>query len=264
MKVDNIKESELHPRQVIERFFEQQLTGRQLLRCLASFAHWLAPASFDDGQPALLELRLSDSRHFYMFSDMQAYDAGRAAVGADVIGDHYLELTGDGVWLSFNDAVQAVNINPHSEHQIHYKQDQFPILRQWAKTIRVERALGNVLSTDSGYDVIREFDRYYVVLRSDESGPNLMLAPDSKGRKLAALFTAEDALDAYVEEMNQSGLQGLKPLMMTGAKLFDLLLKAALDGFAFNCCGPVTPRAFAPEFARRVSESNCAPGSPRS
>ncbi len=88
-----------------------------------------------------------------------------------------------------------------------------------------------------------------------DSGPNLMLAPDARGRTLAAVFTAEDALEAYLKEMGANGKRGLEPLTIAGPRLFDLLPRISLDGFVFNCCGPVSPRAFAAAFARRVIEA---------
>src|SRR5262249_7249306 len=159
---------------------------------------WIVPARFRAGQPAFLEFDSGGSRRFFMFSDTQAYDEARKTLGEDTFGEHFLELTGDSVWLSFNDEVDQLDIDPFSEHQIHYKQEQCPLLRRWGKIVSVERSLKKALTPDgkSSYNLIRDFDGYYIVTRCDETRPHLMLAPDSKGRKLAALFTAEDSLDA--------------------------------------------------------------------
>ena len=248
-----MNETGVQPRRAIERFLAHEMSGRELLRCLATFDRWIVPAGFSGGQPAFLDFRSGQSRRFFMFSGPEAYNEARRQLGEDVLGDHYVETTGDSIWLSFNDAVAGLSIDPFSKHEIDYGPDQFPLLRRWGNIIRVERALEKVLSTDSGYDLIRDFDRYYIVTRRDESGPNLMLAPDSKGRKLAALFTAEDSLDAYLDEKRGGGFQDLEPLMMTGPRLFELLSRTPLDGFVFNCCGPIAPRAFAPAFAERIS-----------
>ena len=241
------------PRQGIELFLERKLTGHQLLRCLASYERWVVPADFGNGQPSFLEFGSDGFTHFYMFSDVIAFEQAFNSEGS-AIGEHYLELTGDSVWLSFNDSVDDVNINPYSEHPIHYKKDQFATLRRWGRIIRVERVLENVLTKNTGYEILREFDSYQIVTRTDQFGHNLMMAPDSKGRKLAALFTAEDALGAYLEEMQENGWRDLEPLMMSGNRMFDLLLKSPLDGFVFNCCGPVPARAFALAFAQFVVE----------
>jgi hypothetical protein len=251
-----MSQSDLDPRSAIQLFHDGSLAGRELLRCFASYPRWIVPASFGAGGPALLEFRSGGSRHFYLFSDIEAYDAARRAVGESVMGEHYIEMTGDSVWLSFDSDVNALNINPHSPQQIYYKPEQFPRLRRWASTIRVERALDNVLATDDGYESIFAFDGYYLVKKAGDDRGQLQLAPDSRGRTLAAVFTAEDSLEAYVNEMSHTRSEVLEPHLLSGSLLFELLVKAQLDGFVFNCCGPVTPRAFALAFSRRVIEKS--------
>jgi len=240
-----------NPRQAIERYLENKLSGTELLRSIASYSRWVVPARFSGGQPVFLEVGANGSRHFYMFSDTQAFEQTLGTLGSNVIGEHFIQLTGDAVLLSFDDSVDDLNINPNSEHPIYYKRHQFSLLRRWARVIRVERALDTVLSTNGGYDVIRDFDGYQIVMRSDQLGHNLMLAPDTRGRKLAAIFTAEDTLEAYLNEMRCDGWRDLEPLMMRGAELFDLLPKTPIDGLVFNCCGPVVAKAFTLAFVQR-------------
>jgi hypothetical protein len=80
----------------------------------------------------------------------------------------------------------------------------------------------------------------------------LVMAPDQKGRTLAAIFTAEDACAAFLEETSQTHLQSLT---YSGKNLFEILGKMDLTGMVFNCSGPITPVAFAAAFSQIVLEA---------
>jgi len=245
-----VDETTLNPREAIAQFLAQQLRGIQLLRILASHDHWLVPASFAQGQPSFIYLRDGAGQlNLFTFTDTKAYDACRAKLGAQKLGEHYIETTGVGVWGSLADDVSIVSVNPNSEQEIHYKREQMPNLRYWAQVIKVERALANILTTDSGYDVIKAFDEYYIAFGKNEQGRYLLLAPDDKGRKLALLFTAEDAVDALLAARGQ---QGIEVVSYNGAPLFNMLKQWPLDGMVFNAYGPTKPLAFALAFAERV------------
>ena len=98
----------------------------------------------------------------------------------------------------------------------------------------------------SGYDAIRSFNGYYFIMEDEQF---IALVPDGRGRKYAALFTSDDALDLFLE---RNGKPNMKPVPIGGATLFDAIRKMPLDGIVFNCSGPTRPRAFPLSFADEV------------
>jgi hypothetical protein len=233
-------------------FLDKQLSGAQLLRSFASFEHWLAPAGFRDGSPALSYMNIDGHRHLFMFTGVEPYRACSDTLGPAILGEHYLDLTGDSLWINLDESDDAstVSINPYSPRAIHYKKEQFPLLRSWAQIIKVERALDTVLATGNGLDTIRSFAAYYFGFESSGTGAKfLALAPDNKGRRLAAIFTAEDAAQAYLADRSSGAVELVS---VDGERLFKSLKAMPLDGIVFNCQGPTTPRAFAIAFADEV------------
>ena len=92
--------------------------------------------------------------------------------------------------------------------------------------------------------LLREHDGYHLLMRATADGHSqLVLAPDARGRQLAAVFTAEDCLQAFMDRV----LTQVKPLplslMLSGQELFERLVAMPLQGIVFNCAGPVQPHA---------------------
>ena len=70
--------------------------------------------------------------------------------------------------------------------------------------------------------------------------------PDTKGRTLAAAFTSDDTFDAFVPEAQaMSDGAEVQQMQIDGEALYDTFLRMQIDGFVFNCSGPVSAVAFA-------------------
>jgi hypothetical protein len=98
--------------------------------------------------------------------------------------------------------------------------------------INVERAIDTVLASNSGFETIKSFGRFYFGFESSGDNKFLALAPDNKGRKLAAIFTAEDAANAFLAEHAAGNVE---LVAMNGETLFKSLKTMPLDGMVFNC-----------------------------
>ena len=243
------------PRVAVDQFFQHTLTGAQLMRGLASHRGWIVPAVFDTangGDPTFIKIRFGGTDcHFFMFSDKQAYLDCRAKIGDEAMGAYTIDnIYGYNAWEVLDDAVDFVNINPYSPNEIHYTREQVPALRDWGKILRVEQAIETILATDKGYDIIKAYQSYYIGMIREDGGEYLALAPDGKGRRLAALFTADDAAEAYLDQEKKDTVQ---MRIIDGPNLFDGLSRMSLDGLVFNCCGPTLPHAFAQAFAGEVA-----------
>ncbi|MBN1954246.1 MAG: hypothetical protein JW900_04260 [Anaerolineae bacterium] len=158
----------------------------------------------------------------------------------------------DGPWFRVIRMESIVNVNPFTALAIHYKQHQLPMLLRWAKAVELELALHDPAMADQLFALLRDFAHYQIVLRQVGEGYQMVLAPDDQGRRLAAVFTADDTLDAF---MAWAAPQfDFQPLILTlgGRDLFAQLRNAPVDGVVFDCKGPVPPRAFARELAEHI------------
>ena len=143
--------------------------------------------------------------------------------------------------------IDVVNINPFCPEEVHYGREQIPQMRAWAQVIKVEQALETMGTRRPDFATVKSFSEYYFVM---EQSQYITLAPDGRGRKLAALFTAEDALENFLER--NASREGLKAVPINGEKLFNAIRLMPLEGLVFNCSGPAKPRAFPMAFCDEV------------
>jgi hypothetical protein len=152
-----------------------------------------------------------------------------------------------------------LNIDPASPWAIHYKAEQFAVLRQWARMVGMDGILHRVQNLPEVPETDRQgllhFQHYYIVVNENTDGPRIGLAPDAQQRHLAAVFTAELACEKYLE-WRQGHLQdetvNVYRLQLTGADLYRELASMDLDGIVFNCMGPLRPRAFSNKLSQFV------------
>jgi hypothetical protein len=135
-----------------------------------------------------------------------------------------------------------VDIDPGTESALSLGGDDLVSLGIWGEVADVERAIVAPEMCETPFVTLRIFSRYFVVVADSEGSPDLLMAPDAGGRKLLAVFTADDAVEAFVASLGVS--EGVATTM-SGEELFFALRELPLDGFVFNCCGPVATRAFA-------------------
>jgi len=237
------------PRVAVGLFLNKKVSGSQLLRCLASHTLWRVPARLEGLVPIFQEYELSPGElHFLMFSDPEAYLRCRDHLGIEALGEYFIDrVPGSRAFSSITEEVSVVNINPFNPEEIHYTKQQIPRLRAWAQIIKVEQALETISGQRPDYAVLKSFPEYYFVMEDTQF---IALAPDTRGRKLAALFTADDALEIFLDEHRDRG--ELKPIPIDGEKLFSAVKRMPLDGLVFNCCGPIRPRAFPLTFCDEI------------
>ena len=245
-----VNADELNPRAAIDRFFNKKLSGTQLLRCLAIYRGWLVPARLENLVPVYSDFDLGNNLiHYFLFTDKDAYLRCRDKMGIEVVGDFYVgNVSGHSALDGIKEHIDVVNINPYSPQEVHYTKEQIPRLRTWARTVKTEMALESANSSMRGYSTIRNFDRYFFIMEDEQY---VTLAPDGRGRKLAAIFTAEDTLDLFLE---RNPKPNRRPVPINGESLFVAIQKMPLDGMVFNCSGPVKPRLFPLSFASEILE----------
>lgn len=245
-----------------------QISGSQLLRRLVSFDQWMLPMSeaaaaemLNTGKASRL-MYSQDSEgvsRLYLFSDGEAFNAFRRAVGEAEASQHFLTTSGAWIFQLPLDAFDAIEIDPVSPWQISYRKEQFPALRAMAEAITVEQALIALRAGQAQpgmITLVRDYEHYLLAAYDRGGEYTLALAPDDKGRELAAVFTAADNFAAFLSA--REGAQAVEQLLqleLAGPKLFAQLGQMQLDGLVFNCSGPARPVAFALAFAKVVAEA---------
>jgi hypothetical protein len=239
-------------REAIQQTLDSKLSRPALLRQLISHDDWRVPVYVgDDGTSHYLYVKNSDGERFqFLFTDDPAYQAGLAAVGEGLLGSRCMTIKGVDLFSDLSDDADVISINWGSPPEIFFKRDQIPSLRDWAQAVKLERTLA---TPTPDLKLLKRYQRYYIVLQKVEEGYALTLAPDKHGRKLAAVFTAEDTLQAFLDDARK-GEWGFEPITRTipGEHLFDDLREMPLDGIAFNSSGPIRPRMFTPALAVAV------------
>jgi len=242
----------VHPRDTIRAQQEGQLTGSALMRALASWDHWRVPAIVGTDGPAPRLTVNDDGPWLAACADADAYGALEKHVGGPL--DLYLELRGHDLFGGLSDDLAGVDVDPFTEHAIHWRREQFDTLRAVARAAEVERIL-------RGEDLPEPLERLYrypsyrvVVRAGDEGQAQWMMAPDTEDRLLLAVFTAQDTVDAFLEA--EVFPRKIVPVVVTldGRSLFERIRTMWLHGICFNPRGPVPAKAVSAQLAQVVLE----------
>jgi len=236
----------------MQKMLDGTLAGPALLRRFMAHNDWLAPIKTgpDGKDHAVFVIDKADMRFQMLFTDERAYRAGGAVIGTGLLGERTAHLSGIDAFASVSDDADVIAVNWGAPPEIFFKQAQFPSLRRWARAVRVEQTLK---SPTPDLKLLKHFDAYYIVLQKVEGGYALTLTPDKHDLKIAAIFTAEDTLQAFLQDQ-RAGQINFEPVTRTisGEHLFDDLKDLGLDGITFNYSGPVPRRSFIAQLASSV------------
>ena len=100
------------------------------------------------------------------------------------------------------------------------------------------------MATRTILEALRDFATYHVpLIRTPDGSSHIALAPDAQGRKLAAIFTAEDTLQEFLRIAKDALGENIIIDITPGYKLFEYLRDLPIEGVVFNCNGPIAPCA---------------------
>ena len=244
--------SVVNPRDGIRDYNKGAIDAVALLRILVSHQDWCIPGRHEGEDIAPLIAVAGDERWLQIFSDTDAYEAYLAHVG-DQPNSEYLIMPGSAVFASLGNNLSGVNINPESEHSVHYGESQFEQLRRRGLAVEVERILAGESAYTKPFHLLRAFDGYRLIFANDETdGHRIALVPDLQGRPLLAVFTADDAVRAFIDDAEQ--ILGSEPMVsrIDGVSLFTEVQKLPVSGIVFNCSGPGPAQAVESDFAEIV------------
>lgn len=244
------------PRQAIEQNLDGKLSEMQLLRGFMTYIGWRVPAGAHlPGQPRFAQMRVADGQLVCCaFSDAQAVDSYLAAMGDKSQAATYTDAVGWSVFGSLGEDVDAVDINPFSPQGIHYEKQQLPGLLQWAQAVQLEDALFR--RDPHSLSLIKHYAAFRILLQPGGGGAQMVLVQGQQGRKLAAVFTAEDTFDVFLHQMSPRIEDLHLTAKLTGEQLFTALYQMPLDGIIFNCMGPIPAIDYGPQLSEAVLSAN--------
>ena len=235
--------------QAIQDFLGGGIGGPTLLRTILGEHHWVVPAT-EGGAVELVGDAETGSRLALFTSEqrLRAWRQRRVQAAQGLV----VETGGPRFFWDATEGVVGVDIDPESQGAVYLHEHQLPQVRRWAQALEVEAIVSGEANPPDAFERLLRYEGYWVLVRRSEQAdvPEMALAPDHEGRKLAAVFTAEDTLDRFLEV---HGEDTTPPITVDGHTLFQRLQAMPLDGIVFNCAGgPVPPKALAPDFVRVV------------
>lgn len=251
----------------LQRFRAKQIPASSLMRAVVEFDRWVVPVSAESAAAAAAGLPVpsvmmsqepSGVTRLFLFTSPEAWNTFISVVGGPRPDQQF--LTKDGAFIVGLpiDEVNWIVIDPASQHEFSYTHEQIPMLRRTAKVLEVEEALEllrfNPEAATGRVELVRDFPDYRVVVQKLGEESRICMAPDDRGRTLAAVFTFDDAAETFLHDAAPTVTEGELAIMaVNGPGLFQTLSQMNIEGLVFNCRGPTTTIAFAAEFARLMA-----------
>jgi hypothetical protein len=241
-------------RTAIREHLAGRLPSATLFRSLMAHADWHVPVhpTTEDEATVMTFVDAAGEPWIKIFTDLSAVEAWAEQAGG-LSDQHCVVTDGAHLFRSLDDTLAGLEVNPGLPEGIYYQRQHLPLLRQWARIVELESALETIDKGETPLGLLRNYDAYVLVLkRTGADTAHLVLAPDANGRLLAAVFTAEDTLAAFFDQVLATADFEPIPVRVTGEQLFGQLRALPLDGLVFNCSGPIQPRAFDKRLAEYV------------
>ncbi len=247
-------------REALRERHGSRLDEVDLLRILVSHGAWRVPAVQQDGQHRLLIQERAGERWLQIFTD-----AGALQEHLDAIGHQgelgWIETTGEWLFSSLADNLTGLAINPTLPDGLRFLAEHFPSLRSWGRALSVEAALSQRRDDEATVRLLSQSAFLIAFIPGQQGAPQIALAPDPQGRRLAAIFTAPDTARTFTTAAGRALGKQLALQSVPGGQLFANLGRMPLDGLVFNCLGPSEPIAVTLSFTEAFSEAESAPDS---
>jgi hypothetical protein len=233
----------LHPSVAIAEFREHAASADTLLRAVARHGAW-----FIGGEPLGGNFRTAvfveddGTRTLRAYSSAGLHaDAARAGNTATAC----YALPGWRLLASLAGLpIDRVSFDAASAASAHYNADQFELLAAWAATAAVEEAVAGSPSISAPFATLGTYEGWVLLHEEVDGMPALVMAPDADGRRLAAVFTAHDAAEAFRVAFRTTLGSGVDTAYRRGRELFAWLESLPIEGFVVNPGPLLAPRAF--------------------
>jgi hypothetical protein len=239
-----------NPEEMISEFEDQMINGLELIEGLSRYDSWIleidklpqggfVPRIFEDEDKKIF---------FNLYSKLEYYEYYHDLFNENLENISTIQVKGYWIFQNLPKGLDYLTIDPEREHNINYKKEQFELLMEMAGLVEfdipIQKWLVNISKTNSeniGFQKLISEKMFFVVQNEKE----LPLAPDNKKRKIFPVFASRYAAERFILFLKGQNILGNYTIeSILGSKLFISLKKMDIDGFVFNCLGPISPRAF--------------------
>ena len=246
--------------EVIAAFHEGRLQGAAFVRALLKVPRFLVPSEPTEGGAVLHTPRGEDgTRWLTLYTDAQAVSEARELDEVGLLDGLLMDLSGRAA-VELLEPGDGLQINPDTTRALHYKPHQVAMLKEMLHAEEILAALDRASVEGVDDETLRQighYDEFRIVVRTNSGAAVLDLAPDTKGRRLLAAFTDEEATDGYLGAVASHAEQRGDPsvVVLSGEELAVKLTELDILGVVFNCAGPGRPRALHAKLGARVLQS---------
>ena len=231
-------------RDALTQMVEQRLDGDVFLRSLMHHDAWLVSGQLVDGAPALGVMSTERGRILEVYSDEEALASMERTHGTEFTAS-ILRLEGHALFARVDEMqIDRINLNPGSEPKLSYRDaEQMALLAAWARQARVELALLEPARVDDPANALATYYNYHLVYQRQGEGSSIVLAPDTEGRSLGAIFSSWGAADAFCRAMQAEASGALEVVRITASELFPMMQRMRVQGLVFNPWTSIPARA---------------------
>lgn len=224
-----------------------------LMRGLTLFDGWQTVAGPDGNVMTRL---MEDGPWLDLFVDEERLQAHLERVPQD-IDLQGITISG-AFWASMDEGLAGVHIHPAQSHALQLAGGRRDEVRAWARTALIEAMVARRHVLDAA--ALRAWTGWQLLVRTSpaEDRPQLVLTADAEGRPVAAVFTADDCREAFLQRLPPATRAGMSVRVMKGVQLFAQLASLPIQGAAFNPAGPVPACGYDRPWLARVAQGSAA------
>lgn len=227
----------------LEKMTRKELDGDVFLRSMMHHPSWLVPGRHGARGLELGVITTPKGRILEVYSDEDALARMERQSGSEFTGE-LVRLEGHDLFASLAALqVDRLNLNPGQEPKLSWRAEQIDLLVAWGRQAKVELALLEPERVRDPVGTIAAYDGYYLVYERNEDTHSIVLAPDSRGRSLAAVFTSWDSVEAFRASMQSEASGVLETVEFSAKELFPLIQRLDVQGLVFNPWSLIPARA---------------------
>lgn len=233
------------PRDSIRAWKEKRIDGTALVRRLAEHQSWLVQSRPDRDQPMIFSF---DKRVMLGWSDPEL-----VAARPDYLKEptRFLSMPGSMFFAMVpNDAIDLVVLEGTTDASlvINYPREKHAVLKAAAEDAAFACELTNWSALDVG--TLRKHRFWMLVHGGDMRN---LVATDACGRRFAAIFSNEAALDAHLATTPAAAAADCTKVTLPGETFFKNLLSFDVAGIAIDPSGPSRSRLFNKAMLQRLA-----------
>lgn len=244
-------EAILSPEEAILYFQEEHFEGPALAEAFARYPHWQVAVNRPNKQyQPLIHTDEQERLFINLFSKPDYITSYQAGWGETYYAKDFAECAGYYLFKHLPKRIDYLNIDPDTDHGIHYRKGQLKLLHSMGKMVEMDELMARFSQITQGnfelyqevIQKLREFIFHLVMFPNNQ----IASAPDVYGHQLVTAFTSRHAALEYIGWFKFNYPKRIMPVLnqVSGELLFSRLVDSSASGVVFNCQGPIRPVTF--------------------